>query len=424
MQVVKYSDRKALAGVLERSSVDYSKVAKVVSPILDDVRRGGDKALYKYTRKFDKFDLSGKNLEVSRGEIRRAYSRVDSKLVKSLKHARRNIAKFHREQYKNIRKQWMTSIEHGVKVGERLTPIDSVGCYVPGGLASYPSTVLMTVLPARVAGVKRVVVVSPPPISDAIMVACDLCGVDEVYGVGGAQAVAALAYGTESIGKVSKIVGPGNKYVMAAKNMVYGLVDIDMPAGPSEVLIIGDKTTDPVYAASDLLAQAEHDPDASSVLVTSSPELVKSVRREVGKQAKSLGRRKVLRKSIKNITFVLTKSLRESLRFADEYAAEHLQVMTRDPGKDAARVKNAGAIFIGPYSPVPAGDYCSGGNHVLPTSGAAKYSSVLNVRDYLKVSSVQEISKAGLKRLAGSIKEIADAEGFDAHSRAVRKRLE
>jgi len=277
-----------------------------------------------------------------------------------------------------------------------------VGCYVPGGRAPYPSTVLMTALPARIAGVGRIVVCSPPEVSDGILAACKIAGVDEVYRVGGAQAIAALAYGTETIKPVNKIIGPGNVYVMAAKMLVYGKVGIDNPAGPSEILIIADKSAKPQFIQADLLAQEEHDPDAQAVVVTDSKKLADG---------------------INNSTVVLTKTISECIEFANDYAPEHLEIMCRNPEKVSQKIRNAGAIFLGDYSPVAAGDYCSGGNHVLPTAGAAKFSSRLGVDDFLRKVSVQNLSKEGLERLKNSIEKLSDAEGFKAHRDSVRARF-
>lgn len=408
MKILRYSKGdKKLEPVLRRSKIDLSKASSVSSKILRDVKAGGDEALFNYTKKFDRFNLNKKNIRVSIGDVRKAAGRVDRKLLGALRHANKNISKYHTQQLRNIKKSWSIPVEPGVTVGEKNLPIDSVGCYVPGGRAAYPSTVLMTCIPAKVAGVKRIAVVSPPPIPDSILAACSICGVSEVYQVGGAQAVGALAYGTESVKRVSKIVGPGNKYVMAAKNIVYGVVDVDMPAGPSEVLIIADDAANPDFVSADLRAQAEHDPDAQCVLVTASRKLLNAVAKKAPK--KSVG--------------ILTGNIRDCIAFANSYAPEHLEIITKNPRSVAEKIANAGAIFIGPYSPVAAGDYATGGNHVLPTGGAARFSSSLSVRDFLKVSSVQEISRSGLAKLALTIQTIAESEGLDAHKKSVVKRF-
>jgi histidinol dehydrogenase len=423
MKLINYSDRKGIEEVLDRKSLDLEKAVSSVKPILDDVRLNGDPALIEYTKKFDNFRLTEENLKVSAAEIEKAYSKVDDNLVSALKHAHRNISRFHGEQLGRIDKGWNVEVEDGVFVGERASAVESVGAYVPGGRASYPSTVLMTCIPAKVAGVERIVIASPPPISDSILVAADICNVDEIYRVGGAQAIAALAYGTESIPRVDKIVGPGNVYVLAAKMLVYGRVDVDMPAGPSEVLILGDETTNPRFVAADLLAQAEHDPDAQCVLATDSRKLAEEVDRELAEQLKSIKTKETAEKSLGNAVVVLTEDIGESIEFANRYAAEHLEVMTDNPQKVVEKIRNAGAIFLGEYSPVAAGDYASGGNHVLPTGGAARFSSELGVRDFLKSSSIQNITRKGLSNLEETIVKIAGSEGFDAHLKSVRIRF-
>ncbi|MBU4406711.1 MAG: histidinol dehydrogenase [Candidatus Altiarchaeota archaeon] len=401
MNVIDYGDKGEVQKLLNRSAMGLEDASVAVKPILNDVRDGGDYALSTYTKKFDEFELNLDNIRISSKEIDAAYSRADKGLIKALTHAKSNIEKFHREQLRQIKREWKTEVERGVSISEKTIPMDSVGCYVPGGRAPYPSTVLMTVIPARIAGVKRIAVCSPPKISDDILAACKIAGVDEVYRVGGAQSIAAMAYGTETIKPVSKIIGPGNVYVMAAKMLVYGKVDIDSPAGPSEILIIADKSANPEFIQADLLAQAEHDPDAQAVVVTDSKELAKKI----------------------DGTVVLTKTISECIEFANDYAPEHLEIMCRNPEKVSQKIRNAGAIFLGDYSPVAAGDYCSGGNHVLPTAGTAKFSSRLGVDDFLKKVCVQSLSKEGLGKLRNSIERLSDAEGFKAHRDSVRARF-
>lgn len=401
MNVIDYEDMGEVRKLLNRSTMGLEKATEAIKPILQDVRENGDYALSTYTKKFDEFELNLDNIRVSSKEIDAAYSRVDEGLIKALKHAKSNIEKFHREQLRQIRKEWRIDVERGVSISEKTIPMDSVGCYVPAGRAPYPSTVLMTVIPARIAGVKRIAVCSPPKISDGILAACKIAGIDEVYRVGGAQSIAAMAYGTETIKPVSKIIGPGNVYVMAAKMLVYGKVDIDSPAGPSEILIIADKSANPEFIQADLLAQAEHDPDAQAVVVTDSKELAKKI----------------------DGTVVLTKTISECIEFANDYAPEHLEIMCRNPEKVSQKIRNAGAIFLGDYSPVAAGDYCSGGNHVLPTAGTAKFSSRLGVDDFLKKVCVQSLSKEGLGKLRNSIERLSDAEGFKAHRDSVKVRF-
>jgi histidinol dehydrogenase len=423
MKLIKYSDKKKVNEVVERSAPDLETATAVSKQIMEDVRERGDAAVIGYTKKFDRVQLTEKNIRVSRKEILQATKRVDRELLSALKHAHRNIGRFHSEQMKRIDKRWNVRIEEGVSVGEKTAPIDSVGCYVPGGRASYASTVLMNCIPAKAAGVRRVVVASPPPISDAILAAAGICGVDEVYRMGGAQAVAALTYGTETIQKVDKIVGPGNVYVMAAKMLAFGKVGIDMPAGPSEVLILADDSTDMKLIAADVLAQAEHDPNARCVVVTNSEKAVRKTRKEISRQLSSLKTKKTAEQSLEHATFILTKSLKESVDFANQYAPEHLEVLTADPEKAAEKIRNAGAVFVGAYSPVAAGDYCSGGNHVLPTAGAARFASPLSVRDFLKTTSIQKITEKGLGSLCETIAKLADTEGFPAHKNSVGKRF-
>jgi len=424
MRIVDYKDKEAVRRLVEREAVDLQPVFEAVEEVIRDVRKEGDAALFKYTRKFDGFRLTAQSLRVSQKEVEAAYSKADASFVKALKHAKKNIELFHGKQFKNIKKTWSIETEKGVVITEKTSPLKSIGAYVPGGRASYPSTVLMTCIPARVAGVERVVVTSPPQVSDVILVACDICGVNEIYGLGGAQAVAALAYGTRSIKKVDKIVGPGNKYVTAAKLLVFGSVDIDMPAGPSEVLIIADSSADAKLIAADILAQAEHDPDAQCIIVTDSQGLVQKTGREIEAQTKGLARKEIIKKSLGSACAVITKDMEEAAEFANEYAPEHLEIIAKDACMISDKVRNAGAVFVGEYAPVAAGDYASGGNHVLPTGGAARFSSALGVRDFLRSYCVQKIGRDGLSNLAETIDAIARAESLDAHSMAVKKRFE
>lgn len=422
MRVVNYENKKEIERVIERS-LDLWSIFDIVRPILRDVKENGDSALIEYTKKFDNFDLTFENIKISENEIMDAYSNVSDPFLSAIRHAHKNIEKFHREQFRQIKKSWKIETEKGISITEKIGAIESIGAYVPGGIASYPSTVLMTCIPAKIANVERIVVVSPPPISPAVLVACDLCDVDEIYQVGGAQAIAALAYGTESVRRVDKIIGPGNRYVMAAKLLVFGIVTIDMPAGPSEVLIIADSEANPRFIAADILAQAEHDPDAQCILVTDSKEIADEVDNEIKNQIEDLKRREVITQSLENSYLVLTRDMNEAIEFSNLYAPEHLEIMTKNPEGIAEKIKNAGAIFLGNYSPVSAGDYASGGNHVLPTGGTARFYSELSVRDFLRCYSIQKISKAGLSRLRKTIETLAEVETLDAHSNAVKKRF-
>ncbi|MBN2250545.1 MAG: histidinol dehydrogenase [Candidatus Altiarchaeota archaeon] len=423
MEIIKYGDKKAREAV-ERSEAGIEEALDAARRIIKDVREGGDAALIKYAKKFDGVDLPAGNIRVPAQEIKEAYSRVDEQVISALKHSAGNIEKYHREQHKKLKGSWSMETEKGVLITEKTRAIPSAGAYVPGGRAAYPSTVLMTCIPARIAGVKRIVVVSPPPIPAIVLVACDIAGVDEIYSVGGAQAVAALAYGTESIAPVEKIVGPGNKYVTAAKLLVFGKVDIDMPAGPSEILVIADSKADPRLIAADLLAQAEHDPDARCILATDSKELAGAVNEEIAWQTKGLKRKEIIEKSLDSSFIILVKDMKEAIELANRYAPEHLEIIADDAAELAEQIGSAGTIFLGPYSPVSAGDYASGENHVLPTGGAARFASSLGVRDFLRHYSIQEISKEGLSRIRETIKTLSLAESLDAHSSAVRKRFE
>jgi histidinol dehydrogenase len=420
MRVLEYG-KDDLKAVMSRAGVDYHDIWGIVGKIVDSVKSGGDDALREWTKKLD--GVGNASIRIAPEELEAAYERTEKAVINALETAHMNIKAVHKAQLGAMKKEWTLKVAEGVLVGERMTPIMSVGCYVPGGRASYPSTVLMTATPAKMAGVKRVVVASPPRISDTVLAACRIAGVDEVYQAGGAQAIAALAYGTETIAAVSKIVGPGNRYVTAAKMQVYGQVAVDMPAGPSEILVIADGSADPVIVAADVLAQAEHDPAAQCVVATDSKRLAEAVAAEVERGANNSGRREILGKSLENFTILMTASTEESVRFANDYAPEHLEIHTAKPGAVAEKILNAGAIFIGPYSAVAAGDYASGGNHVLPTSGAAKYSGQLSVRDFLKSTSIQRITRDGLKKLAPSILALAQQEGLTEHRKSIEKRL-
>jgi len=412
-----------LKALVERESISLDEVMESVGPIVSQVKSKGDSALYILTRKIDKFNLSSENLKVSDSEIRKAYSRVNKRLVKALEDAASSIGRYHVEQYEKITKQWSTELSEGVVIGEKMIPLRRVGCYIPGGRASYPSTVLMTTLPAKAAGVEEIILVSPPPISDSILVAADICGVADIYRVGGAQAIAALAYGTGSIPRTDKIIGPGNKYVLAAKMMVYGTVDVDMPAGPSEVLILADERANASFIAADMLAQAEHDPNAQAIVVTESAGLEQKIRDELVKQITDL-RKPELAGSLANSAIVLAADIKQCIEFTNLYAPEHLEILTDKPDEIAEQIRNAGSVFLGPYSPVAAGDYASGANHVLPTGGAARYASELSVRDFLRNMSIQNLSQKGLSSIRHTIEELAGAEGFEAHKKSIQKRFE
>ncbi len=387
-----------------------------VSSILKDVKKNGDAALRKYTLKFDNASIS--EIEVPHDEIDSALQSVDKKFISHLKKAASNICKFHKMQ---LQKDWIREFTPGIKLGQRITPLDTVGAYVPGGRASYPSTALMTMIPARVAGVDEVIVCTPPKpdgtVNPLTLAASHIAGADRIFRVGGVQAIAAMAYGTETVPKVDKIVGPGNVYVTAAK-MACGTA-IDFPAGPSEVLIIADESARADFIASDMIAQAEHDPNAVSILTTPSKKLAEQVENKIGMQLKCESRIEIIRKSLENAA-ILTGSIDECIEFSNKFAPEHLEIMTK---KDIIkRIKHAGSIFIGAYAPVSAGDYASGTNHVLPTAGYARVFSGLNIDHFVTKSSIQIIDKKGLDSISETIIGLAEAEGLFAHANAVRIR--
>lgn len=401
----------------------FTDVEETVSSVLSDVRKRGDAALKEYTKKFDRVELA--DFKVSEEEFARAFSCINSELIEHLKVAAANIRAFHEAQLP--KKIWFMELKPGVVLGQKVTPLEVVGAYVPGGRASYPSTVLMTVIPARVAGVEQVIVCTPPgtdgSVSPLTLVAAKVAGADAVFKLGGVQAVGAMAYGTETVPKVDKIVGPGNVFVTAAKMQVRDVADIDFPAGPSEVLIIADESADAVMVASDIIAQAEHDPKAVSVMITSSESLAEAVRDEVFAQAEQTARKEIVKASLENAAILSAASLDLCIDFSNKFAPEHLEIMVEDPDPILEQIKNAGSIFIGKYTPVPAGDYASGTNHVLPTAGYAKIYSGLNINHFLKYSSIQKISMSGLESLKKSIIAIAEEEGLQAHADAIRARF-
>lgn len=429
MKILKTTQRgfqKKFRKILERSDASSGDVERAVRKIIEDVRRNGDRALLQYTKRFDRF--TPKPIEVSRAEIRNAYRRVRQTDLASLRLAAKRIERFHRIQCGRLSSSWKWKTrKRGILLGEEIRPLARVGIYVPGGLAAYPSTVLMNAIPARVAGVQEILMVSPwtgGMANPYTLVAADMAGVEKIYKVGGAQAIAALAYGTQSIPAVDKIVGPGNIYVATAKRLVFGKVGIDMIAGPTEVVIVADETADPDFVASDLLSQAEHDPRAVAILITSSEQLASLVLRSLRLQLKSLKRSEILKRSLSEQgMIIITRTTKESLSLANELAAEHLELQVRNSKRLAASVENAGAIFLGPYSPVAFGDYLAGPNHVLPTSGTARFSSPLGVFDFLKRSSRIEIGQSPFIRLAPHVIRLAKLEGLTAHAASVEIRI-
>jgi histidinol dehydrogenase len=418
--------KEELDKFLNRGKTNLSSTVSAVRTIIDDVKKEGDKALLRYTEKFDKVHLTASKIRVSQNEIKDAYTELDDKQVAALRKAADNIKAFHKKQ---LRAKWTMQITEGVTLGQVTRPLASVGVYAPGGKASYPSSVLMCAVPAKVAGVEKIVVCSPPSkngdVDPSLLVAADIAGVSEFYRVGGAQAIAAMAYGTEVIQSVDKIVGPGNVYVTAAKLEVNRDVAIDTPAGPSEVLIIADETANPIYIAADLLAQAEHDPQAWAILITTSEKFASTVNAEVIRQMKSLSRLDVIKSSLKKGGIIITiTDIAEATELANLIAPEHLQIQTAAPEEVFNKIRNAGAIFLGGYSPVSFGDYSSGLNHVLPTAGYAKIYSGLSSLDFVKTINFMQCSKEGYRNLKETAVTLAEMEDFSAHAKAVSIREE
>lgn len=397
---------------------EVDKVNDTVKGIIDQVRKDGDKALIELAEKFDKVKL--KSVAVTREEIEAAYEKVSQDIVDELENAAFNIHRFHEMQ--KPAGMWLSEVEPGITLGVKTTPLERVGCYIPGGRASYPSTVLMTAIPAKVAGVDEVIMFTPAPANPLTLVAADIAGVDEVYYSGGAQAIAAMALGTESVEPVQKIVGPGNVFVTAAKMMLRDKVDIDFPAGPSEVAVLADETADVEFVAMDLVAQAEHDPSSACLLITSDPELPGKVWPYMEKYIKEAPRREIIEKAMDNSGYIVADDLDLAIEMMNEIAPEHLSIQTKDPLDTLGKVRNAGSIFVGPYTPVAAGDYASGTNHVLPTAGHAKVCSGLNVMAFMKTSTVQYLSREGLAELSPTIETIAEAEGLYGHAASVKVR--
>jgi histidinol dehydrogenase len=412
-----------LQALLSRD-VGITDVLSAVNEIIMEVGSKGDEALFKYTEKFEGARLD--DLRVSEEEIDAAYDLVEERLMEALSDAADNIRQFHNLQKE--RDLWMTEIAPGVSVGQKVVPLDSVGAYVPGGRASYPSSALMNVIPAKVAGVSRIVVCTPPKLDGSVtpltIVAADMAGADEIYKLGGAQAIAAMGLGTESLERVQKIVGPGNVYVTAAKMLLRGSVEIDFPAGPSEVLILADRTADPGVIAADMIAQGEHDPKSISVLVALDDLLASAVIEELSIQAAGAARREIVEQSLAHSAVLLANDMDEALDFCNAFAPEHLEIITKDPMDVLRYIRNAGSVFLGKFTPVAAGDYASGTNHVLPTSGYARVFSGLNVDHFTKKISVQMITDDGLLGLEDTITTLAEAEGLKAHAESVRRRLE
>ncbi|MCI8665361.1 MAG: histidinol dehydrogenase [Dorea sp.] len=414
-----------LENLLKRSPNQYGEYEKAVSEILNRVKEEGDSALFAYTEKFDQAHIDAEGIQVTEEEIKEAYEAVKPELLEIIRKALRNIEDYHKKQRQY---SWFDSKPDGTMLGQKVTPLQRVGVYVPGGKAVYPSSVLMNIVPAKVAGVEEIVMVTPPgrdgKVTANTLVAAKEAGADVIYKVGGAQAIGALAYGTESIPKVDKIVGPGNIYVALAKKAVYGHVSIDAVAGPSEILVIADETANPRFVAADLLSQAEHDELASSILVTTSGTLAHEVSREVDLFLKKLSRREIIEKSLEQYGYILVAdSMEEAIAVANDIASEHLEIQTKEPYDVMMKIRNAGAIFIGEYSSEPLGDYYAGPNHVLPTNGTARFFSPLSVDDFIKKSSIIAYSKAALEAVHEDIERFANAEQLTAHANSIKVRF-
>ena len=429
MRIVKLTDEtknNILEDLLKRSPNSYGKFEAAVNDILLNVRTNKDEALFKYTKDFDKADINASNIVVTKEEIEEAYTKVDPALVDVIRKSLKNIKEYHEKQKQY---SWFDSKPDGTILGQKVTPLARAGVYVPGGKAAYPSSVLMNVVPAKVAGVEQIIMCTPPDhegkVYPTTLVAANEAGVDVVYKAGGAQAIAAMAYGTESIPKVDKICGPGNIYVALAKKAVFGYVSIDSVAGPSEILVIADETANPRYVAADLLSQAEHDEMASAILITTSSELANKVSAEIDGFLKELSRSEIISKSLDNYGYILlVDDINEAVSVANDIASEHLEIVTKDPFNVMTKIKNAGAIFLGEYSSEPLGDYFAGPNHVLPTNGTAKFFSALSVDDFIKKSSIISYSREALEAIHNDIENFASAEHLTAHANSIKVRFE
>lgn len=415
-----------LENLLKRSPNSYGEFEGRVNEIIENVRANRDAAIFDYTKRFDGADINAENILVKEDEIKEAYEKVDEKLLTVIRKALVNIRKYHEKQRQY---SWFDSEESGIILGQKVTALEKVGVYVPGGKAVYPSSVLMNIVPAKVAGVKTIVMTTPPgkdgKVNPATLVAAKEAGVDAIYKVGGAQAIAALAFGTESVPKVDKIVGPGNIYVALAKKAVFGFVSIDSIAGPSEIMVLADETANPRFVAADLLSQAEHDEMASAILVTTSRDLAEQVSKEVEGFVAQLSRKEIIQKSLDNYGYILVaESMDEAIATVNEIASEHLELVTKNPFETMTKIRNAGAIFVGEYSSEPLGDYFAGPNHVLPTNGTAKFFSPLSVDDFIKKSSIISYSREALEPIYKDIVQFAECEQLTAHANSIRVRFE
>lgn len=428
MRILKLTEdtrNNILENLLKRSPNSYGEFEGRVNAIIEGVRAKKDEAIFAYTKQFDGADINASNIKVTEEEIKEAYEKVDETLLTVIRKALVNIRKYHEKQIQN---SWFTT-ENGIILGQKVTALEKAGVYVPGGKAVYPSSVLMNVLPAKVAGVDKIIMCTPPgkdgKVYPSTLVAAKEAGVDEIYKVGGAQAIAAMAFGTESIPKVDKIVGPGNIYVALAKKAVFGYVSIDSIAGPSEILVLADETANPKYVAADLLSQAEHDEMASAILITTSQELAEKVSEEVDKLTAELSRKAIIEKSLEQYGYILVaENMDEAIETVNEIASEHMEIVTKDPFHIMTKIRNAGAIFVGEYSSEPLGDYFAGPNHVLPTNGTAKFFSALSVDDFIKKSSIISYSREALEPVYKDIASFAECEQLTAHAKSIKVRFE
>lgn len=428
MRILKLTEdtrKDILQNLLKRSPNNYGEFEGRVNAIIEEVRNNRDQAVFNYTKQFDGADINAGNILVTEEEIAEAYEQVDTTLLAVIRKSLVNIKKYHEKQVQN---SWFTT-EDGIILGQKVTALATVGVYVPGGKAVYPSSVLMNVLPAKVAGVDRIVMCTPPgkdgKVYPSTLVAAKEAGVDEIYKVGGAQAIAAMAFGTESVPKVDKIVGPGNIYVALAKKAVFGYVSIDSIAGPSEILVLADETANPRYVAADLLSQAEHDEMASAILITTSQKLAEEVSAEIDQFVAELSRKEIIQKSLDNYGYILVAdNMKEAIDTVNAIASEHMEIVTADPFHVMTKIRNAGAIFIGEYSSEPLGDYFAGPNHVLPTNGTAKFFSALSVDDFIKKSSIISYSREALEKVHKDIEQFAECEKLTAHANSIRVRFE
>ena len=426
VELTESTKKNLLKDLLKRSPSSYGTYEQTVSEIVNNVKENGDKAVFEYTEKFDHFALNSGNIRVTEEEIKEAYKEIPEDLIEVYRHSAANIRTFHEKQ---LRQSFIETRPDGSILGQRITPIEKAGVYVPGGKAAYPSSVLMNVVPAKVAGVPKIVMTTPcnkeGKVNAGTLVEADIAGVDEIYKVGGAQAIAALAFGTESVPKVDKITGPGNIFVALAKKAVYGHVSIDSVAGPSEILVLADETANPRYVAADLLSQAEHDELASAILITTSKDLAEKVSKEVDGFTETLERREIILKSLSNYGYILVaENMEDAIAAANDIASEHLEILTKNPYETMTKIKNAGAIFMGEYSSEPLGDYFAGPNHILPTNGTARFFSPLSVDDFIKKTSLISFSKDALEKVHTEIEAFAKSEGLTAHANSIKVRFE